>query len=86
MVLYVTRPRRDEVRIGRGLPSDKLATTFWPPENGCNIKQMLEVVSIGHVEFLIILIKYISCERFIVSFTRCNVLYAQHIIYIVCTT
>ena len=22
MALYVTRPRRDEVRIGRGLPSD----------------------------------------------------------------
>ena len=24
MVLYVTRPRRDEVRIGRGLPSVKI--------------------------------------------------------------
>ena len=24
MALYVTRPRRDEVRIGRGLPSDTI--------------------------------------------------------------
>ena len=37
MALYVTRPRRDEVRIGRGLPSGTVSTKLPKRRLGCRI-------------------------------------------------
>ena len=34
MALYVTRPRRDEERIGRGLPSDEWGKTTAEHDDG----------------------------------------------------